>query len=97
VDVNARVLVLLVLKEKGLAYDAHTFARGIETVLEGRANPMARNFKELGSKMSADARTCSEVKAQTLTREVAFSELYEAVNLPAHRLGSTCCVHRQRL
>lgn len=48
---------------------------------------MAKNFKELRSKMSEGARARSEAKAQILLSEMALSELREAVNLTQESLA----------
>lgn len=50
---------------------------------------MAKNFKELRAKMSEESRTRSAAKAQEVLREMALSELREAMNLTQESLAET--------
>jgi DNA-binding XRE family transcriptional regulator len=49
---------------------------------------MARNFKELQSKMSSQARARSEEKAKRMTESMALDELRAARDLTQERLAS---------
>jgi len=50
---------------------------------------MAKNFKDLRGKMSEESRTRSTMKAQAILREMALSELREAMNLTQESLAET--------
>jgi transcriptional regulator with XRE-family HTH domain len=50
---------------------------------------MAKNFKELRAKMSEGSRAKSAVKAQGILKEMALSELREAMKLTQESLADT--------
>lgn len=50
---------------------------------------MAKKFKELRAKMSAESRARSTARAQEILKEMALSELREAMNLTQESLAET--------
>ncbi len=58
---------------------------------------MARNFKELRAKMSPESRARSTEKAKVLLREMALSELREAVSLTQESLADALGVKQSSI
>jgi DNA-binding XRE family transcriptional regulator len=58
---------------------------------------MAKNFKELRAKMSPESRARSQEKTKVLLREMALSELREAISLTQESLADTLGVKQSSI